>query len=265
MTGIHFTQLTPPYSELQTLKENKYKKVCLNRDATGNLFISKHYRGHKLVHSLANSKYAFDTLKYFYDKFNDVAKIPAPFGHDQDSSTIYLEYLESLPNARVLTNKNIGLATAFFNRCYELKELGSFRSITQSIACDDAIRRWISQGKPMSLGLKGDLWANLCEQDSKLIFADIDSAAVEPFGFSELIMRAEISVSFNTKTLTLKSRAAQPPICFNHLDKCEARNAIRLAFRLIERRMSHLPSTIRKLKLELASRCMNIMHDSYYE
>ncbi len=264
MTSLSENPLHHPYAELNVLKENKYKKVSLNEDSQGQLFIAKSYRGHTEEHSVANSEYAFDVLSFFYEYFNDVAIIPEPLHHDPNMQTVYLEYLPDLQTASLLTIDTLDLANPFFERCYEIASLESFRCISKSLAYNDAIKHWIESGKKMSLGLKGDLWQNLCHLKKKLIFADIDSAALEPLGLSEIVMRAEIIASFKVSNFFAKVTPKTVPICFHQLSKGDAQELCNIALRLISSRMTHLPAIVRKLKLRKVRKAMTSDLEKHY-
>lgn len=253
-----------PFSELKILKENTYKRVSLSKDANNRLFVAKQYRGHKVEHSIANCQYAYDVLRYFHQNFRDVAFIPAPLGIDRDSQTIYLEYFAQLLKARLLTRATLALANPFFERCYELTKLASFRSIADSIAYDASIDNWITGGKRISLGLKGDLWQNLCATESGLMFADIDSAATEPLGFSELVMRCEIVAGFRFSNFAGQRTAGSQPVCFRYLDSGDAKEVAIQALSLVNRRMSHLPGPIASMKLRIARRALDADIERYY-
>ena len=116
----------------------------------------------------------------------------------------------------------------------------------------------------MSLGLKGDLWQNLCELRSGLIFADIDSAAVEPLGFSELVMRSEVAASLSFTNFAHRPGSNSLPVCFRYLDKGDAEKVANQALYLVESRMPHLSAVIASIKLKVARRALKIAIERYY-
>lgn len=246
--------LALPIRELAVLKENQFKKVSLMEDDASNKFIAKTFRGHEDQHSRWNAEYAFKTLYFFYQHFKDHLVTPMPLGIDLDLHTVYLEYLPQLPSAKLLTSQSLIYAGPFFEQCYRtIDDHGFIRPISQSIYFNDEMEAWINDSKPLSLGLKGDLWQNLCLSNGKLLLADIDSAALEPLGLSELVMHAEIHAELSFKNLWHKLlRVRSKPVCFNHLSRADAELLLDIALEFVAARMGHLSVHVRKVKIRNA-------------
>lgn len=251
MAEIREPVLLKPFKDLSVLKENKYKKVTLKCDGNKMTFIAKTYQGHADKFSRLNTEYAHQVLEYFFEHFSEIAIIPRVYSADLDVHTVNLEFLPNLGTAALLTIKTLERSKPFFEKCYQIRESENlFRAIEDSQLYNPPTKRWVTSGKPQSLGLKGDLWQNLCLDQSNLIIADIDSASMEPLGLSEIILHAEIHAEISFGNLLGKLFSSYPtPLCFTILDKRESHHLIEIALELLRIRMRKLPSKIREVKI----------------
>lgn len=220
------------------LKENAYKRVILTNTTDGSRLIRKRYRGHRDEHLQANALYVADTLALFQQRFSNIVRTPACFNIDVEQHEVTIEYLPSLPMASVLTKHTFMRAIPFFERCYTIRDdCGFLRPMSASIYYTPTMQTLIESGIPLALGLKGDLWQNLCLDEHSLILADVDSAALEPLGLSELIMTAEIAASLRPENFGFLG-VALAPACFGHLKRQEADAIIEIALEIFDLRLA---------------------------
>ena len=85
------------------------------------------------------------------------------------------------------------------------------------------------------------------------MIADIDSAALEPLGLSEVIMHAEIHAELSIKNLRNKISGVQmTPVCYGFLSSTEVEELVDMALQFVAVRMSHLSSLSRNAKIRIA-------------
>ncbi len=247
-----------------TLKLNKYKRVCLGEDRDGRKFITKSYSGHPEKYSKINTQYVHETLSFFHREFAGILVVPTPYGIDVEKHTVFMEYINILPTAKLLNKRTLGHAESFFKKCYSIRDdQGFLRSISDSVYFVEPIQTMLNTGFPISLGLKGDLWQNLTLAGRKLILADLDSAALEPLGLSELIMYCEIAASFQPKNLMVSSEKITP-VCFQYLERDAAVQVSEAAQEIFRIRMQHLPRIVAAVKLTFARRFLADAMQHYF-
>ncbi len=248
----------------RVLKENDYKRVVLYVDAAGRKTIGKRYAHHAPEHLAANTRYVADVLAFFRREFSNVATIPQCFGMDLEQFEVSIEFLPTLPDARVLNKRTFALAAPFFERCYEIRDdRGFLRPMSGSIYYTEAMQQLIDSGFPLALGMKGDLWQNLCIANGELLLADIDSAALEPLGLSELIMTAEIAASFRTENFNFQGHAVHP-VCFRHLSRSQGARLITIALEIFDLRLTGGTAPTRSIKRRVATRKLKKLLDLAY-
>lgn len=267
MKSSELHTITAPFRERNVFKENLYKKVSLMQDSSDRLFIAKRYQGHKADHCALNVEYAYQTLRAFNQCFEGIANVPIAYGFSLKEQAVYLEFLPELTSASIFSLHNFHATERFFRRCYEASDLSYLRSIKESIYHSHLIQKWISEEKPLSLGLKGDLWQNLCLSDEgELIIADVDSAALEPLGLSEMVMLAEMYASFSFKNITAYLKPNHvPPYCCYYLRKPDALLLIEATLEFFNARMLHLSPAIRHTKSYLAERSLRGAVNKFYQ
>jgi hypothetical protein len=261
-----FTHAQPadPGTSCRVLKENDYKSVTLTVDASGRKTITKRYAHHKPEHLAANTRYVADVLAFFRREFSGIATIPQCFGVDLEQFEVSIEFIPALPDARVLNKRTFALAAPFFERCYEIRDdRGFLRPMSGSIYYTEAMRQLIDSGFPLALGMKGDLWQNLCLANGELILADIDSAALEPLGLSELIMTAEIAASFRTENFNFQGKSAHP-VCFRHLSRSQGAGLITIALEIFDLRLTGGTALTRSIKRRVATHKLKKLLDLAY-
>lgn len=246
------------------LKENAYKRVTLTTEPGGRKFIRKRYSGHRDEHLEANTRYVAATLALFREHFGDVVRTPDCCGIDLAQHEVTIEYLPALPHAAVLTKQTFALAAPFFERCYTIRDdRGFLRPMSLSVYYTPTMRTLIEGGIPLALGLKGDLWQNLCLDAGSLILADIDSAALEPLGLSELIMIAEIAASLRRENFAFAG-VAPAPVCFRHLSREEANAVINVALEIFDLRLATTLPGLRYAKRRIARSILERARDRSY-
>jgi len=246
------------------LKENAYKRVILTTRPDGSRLIRKRYSGHRDEHLEANTRYVADTLALFQQRFSDIVRIPACLDIDVKQHEVTIEYLPSLPNAPVLTKQTFARALPFFERCYTIRDdCGFLRPMSLSVYYTPLMRSLIDSGIPLALGLKGDLWQNLCLDERSLILADIDSAALEPLGLSELVMIAEIAASLRRENFGFFG-VELAPACFRHLTRHEAEAIIESALEIFNLRLAAAMPGFRYAKRRIARIILEHALDRHY-
>ena len=247
------------------LKINHYKRVALGTLADGRQTIRKRYSGHSDEHLAANARYVADTLTFFDTHFSEVVRIPKCYGLDVSLHEVSIEYLPALPGASPLTKRTFARAAPFFASCYNVRDdCGFLRPMSQSVFYTPLMQRLIEGGVPLALGLKGDLWQNLCLSDSTLLLADIDSAALEPLGLSEIVMIAEIAASFRAENFAFLGISLLPT-CFQYLNLTEAKGVIDAALELFSLRMSGTSHIFRLGKQAIARTVLSRALGEYYK
>lgn len=245
----------------RVLKENDYKRVTLYVDAAGRKRIGKRYTHHKPEHLAANTRYVADALAFFRREFSGIATIPQCYDVDLEQYEVSIEFLPALPTARVLNKRTFTLAAPFFERCYEIRDdRGFLRPMSGSIYYTDTMKQLIDSGFPLALGMKGDLWQNLVHADGELLLADIDSAALEPLGLSELIMVAEIAASFRAENFNFQGRSIRP-VCFRHLSRSQGARLNTVALEIFDLRLIGGTGLSRRIKRGVATRKLNKLLD----
>lgn len=260
------TPATPlaPTARATVLKENAYKRVTLTTEPGGRKLIRKRYSGHRDEHLEANTRYVAATLALFREHFGDIVLTPDCCGIDLARHEVTIEYLPALPGAAVLTKHTFALAAPFFERCYTIRDdRGFLRPMSLSVYYTGAMQALIEGGFPLALGLKGDLWQNLCLDGESLVLADIDSAALEPLGLSELIMVAEIAASFRRANFAFAG-VALAPVCFRYLARHEADALIDVALDIFALRLASTLPGLRQAKRRIARGVLERARDRHY-
>ena len=258
------TAASAPEPCTTVLKENAYKRVALTTEADGRKLIRKRYRGHRAEHLAANTRYVAATLALFREHFSDIVLTPACCGIDLEEYEVTIEYLPSLPGAALLTKHTFARAAAFFERCYTIRDdRGFLRPMSLSVYYTPRMQALIEDGIPLALGLKGDLWQNLCLDGDSLVLADIDSAALEPLGLSELIMIAEIAASLRRENFAFAG-VAPAPVCFRHLTRDEADAIIDAALEIFDLRLAAARPGLRYAKRRIARNILARARDRAY-